>query len=334
MKKILFTFFTCMSFLDLFAQKQVDTIFYNEKWEKIMNADAASFYRVGIIQDSLLSVKDYYINGKLQMEGGYIIKDSLKHGDFKYFKDNGQLSSEGKYVKGNKEGKWISFHDNRQKSSDFNYLNDVMIGENTRYYEDGKLFAKELYLDDIEEVKTLMTQDTILLKSLLFFDDYKKLSLEERLKSINGLLNGKSYYYYKNGVVASEEQYIRGRFFSAQAFDEEGKKMRSRSNVDGTYIPPTFTNNNESFPNFIARNLVYPKKAIRNKIEGEVILGFTIDENGKMDKLEVISSPNEILNDAAIQVMLKSKNMWNPGYVHNMPIRISFKIPINFKLGK
>ncbi len=43
-----------------------------------------------------------------------------------------------------------------------------------------------------------------------------------------------------------------------------------------------------------------PRKRWKNKIEGVVILEAVIDDQGKVRTLRIISSPSQLLNDAAL----------------------------------
>lgn len=83
---------------------------------------------------------------------------------------------------------------------------------------------------------------------------------------------------------------------------------------------------------FIEENTVYPKSAKQKKIDGKVILKFTIDTSGHVNNIIAIK---EIQNcpectQECIRV-LKSTPNWIPGTYKNKPINSNYTLPINFK---
>ena len=89
-----------------------DTItkFYNQNWKEIKNLENASFYRKFFISNNIYVANDYYKNGSIQMIGNYANKKgTLREGYFKYFFENGNIKSEGNYLKNEQNGKWKNF---------------------------------------------------------------------------------------------------------------------------------------------------------------------------------------------------------------------------------
>ena len=52
----------------------------------------------------------------------------------------------------------------------------------------------------------------------------------------------------------------------------------------------------EDLTKFLIKQTVYPKEAIINDIQGDVVLSFIIKKNGKLDSLPVMSSSNSSLS--------------------------------------
>ncbi len=81
-------------------------LYYDSLWQ-ICNKEDASFYRVSQKEHDTIFVKDYYINGQLQMSGSYLDeKCEIKNGLFTFYYQNGQKSSEGFYRNNTREGDW------------------------------------------------------------------------------------------------------------------------------------------------------------------------------------------------------------------------------------
>ena len=88
----------------------------------------------------------------------------------------------------------------------------------------------------------------------------------------------------------------------------------------------------ESFNYWVARNIKYPKAAIKNNIQGQVKIRFVIEKDGSISNIEVVSSPNPILSEEALRVIKESPAEWTPGKQRNVPVRVRFEIPVDFYL--
>jgi len=87
-----------------------------------------------------------------------------------------------------------------------------------------------------------------------------------------------------------------------------------------------------SVPEYLSANIRYPKHAMKNKIEGRVILKFVIDENGDITSIEAVRSPDASLTEEAIRVV-RSMPRWEPGKHEGKAVKVNFFLPISFKLS-
>ncbi|MFQ3575061.1 MAG: energy transducer TonB [Cytophagales bacterium] len=86
-----------------------------------------------------------------------------------------------------------------------------------------------------------------------------------------------------------------------------------------------YTGGQDSLYAFINRNLVYPPMAKRNRIQGECIVDFQIDENGKVQNAKVVKNIGGGCGEEAMRVVQMIK--FNaPGYKLNTSIPVYFKI--------
>jgi TonB family protein len=78
------------------------------------------------------------------------------------------------------------------------------------------------------------------------------------------------------------------------------------------------------------KSIVYPTSARTKKIEGVVILNVLVDDQGTPVKCEVVRTENSILNQAAIDAVMKSK--FKPAMLKNEAVPCWIDIPVEFKL--
>lgn len=80
----------------------------------------------------------------------------------------------------------------------------------------------------------------------------------------------------------------------------------------------------------IIRNIKYPSQAVKKKIEGVVIINVLVGADGIPVKCLIIETDNKILNQAAIDAIMKTK--FSPALIDNEPVASWVDIPVEFKL--
>lgn len=81
---------------------------------------------------------------------------------------------------------------------------------------------------------------------------------------------------------------------------------------------------------FIQNNLRYPEDAIKDGIQGRVILSFIVEKDGSLTDIKVVRSVSPSLDKEAIRIV-KSMPKWIPGKQNGRSVRVKYIIPINFK---
>lgn len=79
-------------------------------------------------------------------------------------------------------------------------------------------------------------------------------------------------------------------------------------------------NSKADLAKLLQENTKYPIEALKNKIQGDVILSFNIDKNGKMNNFKVISSPSEILTTSSLISFDHAENKWSPSPINETPV--------------
>ena len=89
------------------------------------------------------------------------------------------------------------------------------------------------------------------------------------------------------------------------------------------------------FRNWVQQNVKYPQIALENGIQGNVVIQFVVGPDGKMTNFKVLQSPDKTLSDATIAVLQKAnemKNGWKPGKQRGKAVKVSFTLPVAFKI--
>lgn len=81
----------------------------------------------------------------------------------------------------------------------------------------------------------------------------------------------------------------------------------------------------------LIKTIKYPKKARKKKIEGVVIVQYTVNINGTISDIKIIKSVYSLLDKEAIRV-IKLMELWEPAYQRGKPVKTTYNQSFDFKL--
>jgi TonB family protein len=84
---------------------------------------------------------------------------------------------------------------------------------------------------------------------------------------------------------------------------------------------------------WVYQYLKYPDDAVRDGIQGKVMVDFIIEKDGKVADVRVVKGVSEELDAEALRVV-KASPKWKPGRVNGNKVRSSLTIPVEFRLEK
>ncbi len=121
--------------------------------------------------------------------------------------------------------------------------------------------------------------------------------------------------------------------------DEVRKRGPSYDDVVSFYdcdIRPVFLHSSDPrtfLEKWVYQYLKYPAEAVRDGIQGRVMVDFIIEKDGKVSEVRVLKGVSEALDAEAVKVVSASPK-WKPGRVNGNKVRTSLTIPVEFKLEK
>jgi TonB family protein len=96
---------------------------------------------------------------------------------------------------------------------------------------------------------------------------------------------------------------------------------------------PEFPGGEYLLSEFITKHLQYPADASAQKIEGKVLVRFTVHETGKISIEDIVSSSQASLDSEAVRVVRLMPD-WTAGTRNGQKVKVMYTLPITFEIQK
>lgn len=96
-------------------------------------------------------------------------------------------------------------------------------------------------------------------------------------------------------------------------------------------VMPEYPGGMQALFEYMQNNIKYPVEAQKQKIEGRVIVAFIIEKDGSITDIHPLKAVHPLLDKEAVR-MVSNMPKWKPGEVKGKTVRVSFALPVNFKL--
>ena len=94
---------------------------------------------------------------------------------------------------------------------------------------------------------------------------------------------------------------------------------------------PSFPDGDAALQEYIKTHIKYPAKALKNRIEGRVVVQFVVDKKGKIGEVKVVRSVDKDLDKEAVRVV-KSLPDFIPARLGNQAVSAWHTLPVIFNL--
>ena len=290
--------------------------YFDANWKKI-SQEKAVFYRKKFKNNQKIwTAFDYYKNGQIQMSGTYASKKlKSKEGNFVYYYKNGQRASEGNYSKNKRTGNWKFWHDNGLISSEGEFVDGFKSGEWKYWFDNGVPSTNGKY-------------DSKGLETGYWKKFHKNGNIDAEGNYVKGKYNDVWKFYFNSGKISAIETY-QDSVLTDIKFWNEGGSVEDKNLIPE--IMPKYIGGEEALYKYLFNTVNYPKSARDNNIQGTVYIKFIIGYDGSVEDVDVVRSVNPLLDAEALKV-IKEMPKWTIAKSHNRPARVTFTLPIKFKL--
>ena len=94
---------------------------------------------------------------------------------------------------------------------------------------------------------------------------------------------------------------------------------------------PAYPGGDAKLMEYVAKNIKYPQIARETGIQGRVFVGFVVEPDGSVSNVKVLRGIGGGCDEEAMRVV-KNMPKWKPGKQRGKAVRVSYMLPVNFKL--
>ena len=97
-------------------------------------------------------------------------------------------------------------------------------------------------------------------------------------------------------------------------------------------VMPSFKGGDiEKFREWVMKKTKYPEVAMVNNIQGIVYISFIVERNGAVSNVKIVKGVDPIIDNEAKKTV-ESSPKWTPGRQNGKEVRVTYLIPLNFRL--
>lgn len=94
---------------------------------------------------------------------------------------------------------------------------------------------------------------------------------------------------------------------------------------------PEYPGGDKKLLEYVAKSVKYPQIARESGIQGRVFVNFVIEPDGSVSNVKVLRGIGGGCDEEAMRV-IKSMPKWKPGKQRGKAVRVTYTLPVNFKL--
>ena len=111
----------------------------------------------------------------------------------------------------------------------------------------------------------------------------------------------------------------------------QDKKTADNNIYDTPEVMPEYPGGVQAMMSFIGENVKYPEDAVKQKVEGRVMVQFVVETDGSISDVHVAKQVFPSLDAEAIRVV-QAMPKWVPGREKGNVVRVKYNLPIVFRM--
>ena len=352
-----FALFFLLNFSTVKAQDST-VIYYDKDWEVQDWEIDAAFFRIQKVDSKteLITVRDYWISGEIQMTGSFIsnTKKESKQGEFIWYNKDGRKSWEMTYLKGDKHGEGVWFFDSGKVMEKEFYEKDEPIGIATSWYENGEIESITKYnISNVDSVYYWYSDGKKMLEGTWFETEVEDIKYDNFWDSIGNqtIIDGNGFLiqetnteYWKGEITEGLYNGVWCKYAMGDVRQIIGKMKFKGGNFKKGYLDfndgkvkfdggwrksPKFPNGSKGLSAYIGKNL---GECRENIIANRVSVEFVVMTDGSISEVKIISGETTVCQEEEIYKMFSNMPIWTPGIQMGSFVKVRYTIPIKYTI--
>ncbi len=254
------------------------------------------------------TVNDYVYKEEQQQPQAKVVKKGKK---------NAQIKMGTKTIEV-KEEKTVGTKADKQQSNDWE-KNLIFLGE--QFGDAEPLIVIDGKVSTSEQLKALDKKEVDNITVMKNEGALKVYAKQFNADTSNGILFINTKEYVKNGEKKVVEVVVKAK-----------KPEEAEKPFDVVEQMPEFPGGMPELMKFLQENVKYPEEAMKNGIQGRVLIQFIVEKDGSISEAKVIKKVNELLDAEALRVIGEMPK-WTPGKQKGQEVRVKFVLPVTFRLS-
>jgi TonB family protein len=197
--------------------------------------------------------------------------------------------------------------------------------------------SESIDIASTQPVEYYLTGITISEKAVVNMDIAQPASKQEEEPAVNGIsLKSAQGAMGENRSKGKIMQSVDSHSEQVHAESEEREKHVEQMSNDIHFFDafgqkPEFPGGEESLIKYLQENLKYPAQAKKQGIQGNVLISFMVEENGKVSTVQILHGIGGGCDEEAVRV-ISGMPSWKPAEKEGKNERVLFKMPVTFRL--
>ncbi len=94
---------------------------------------------------------------------------------------------------------------------------------------------------------------------------------------------------------------------------------------------PEFPGGEAAMYKWLSDHINYPAAASEEGVQGRVVVEFVVSKTGAIENVKVLRGRHQALDKEAVRVV-KAMPKWQPGRNNGQPVKVTYTLPVSFKL--
>lgn len=137
--------------------------------------------------------------------------------------------------------------------------------------------------------------------------------------------------HWTPGMVKGQNVSVRMTLPVIFKLNQKGADGQSQA-LKPAYVAASYPGGDVAMAKYINGKLVYPKKAVKDGVEGRVVVSFVVNVDGSLTDATVTRSVRKDLDKEALRVV-EDMPKWEPATRDGKPVSSTFSVPVTFKLN-